>query len=347
VTHDHHAIQSTRGAHDTNAGVSTAAVMRNPKGSEDPACPPPLRARLEAVLDGDLSPSTLAISGAADVRDELLTLSRLLELHLAPLDAVREVAHWQHHPDLAALKRSLEDRFLARLAWDTPLGSVPPTPDDTVAAIRRLARTDLIPAVYDWLADDADPEEIRRFLALEGGPDSGFDDLVALCQIGLRGGPKLELARNYWDEMGRGSLDAIHTELHAVLVRAMDLETVAPEDQPVETLSRSLLNPVLATNRLHQPELVGALGLIELQAGPRCRRVVQALERIGADPGSFPFYVEHAETDPWHGKAWLDEVIRPLADDPWWAEGMVRGARWRAAVNHHFFSITARLVLAA
>jgi hypothetical protein len=321
--------------------------MPNQNGSEGRACPPPLRARLEAVLADDLTSSTLLVDAAGDERDELLTLSRLLELHLAPLDAVREVAHWQHHPDLAALKRRLEDRFLARIAWDTPLGSVPPTPDDTVAAIRRLARTDLVPAVYDWLAEEADPGEIRRFLALEGGPDGGFDDLVALCQIGLRGEPKLELARNYWDEMGRGTLGAVHTELHALLVRAMELEAVAPEDQPTEALCRGLLNPVLATNRLHQPELVGALGLIELQAGPRCRRVVQALERIGADPGSFPFYVEHAETDPLHGKAWLDGVVRPLADDPWWAEGMVRGARWRAGVNHHFFSVTGRMLLAA
>ena len=31
--------------------------------------------------------------------------------------------------------------------------------------------------------------DLVDFLALEGGPDADFDDLVALCQIGLRGSP--------------------------------------------------------------------------------------------------------------------------------------------------------------
>jgi hypothetical protein len=108
---------------------------------------------------------------------------------------------------------------------------------------------------------------------------------------------------------------------------------------PLEALDRSSLTTVFATNRQFQPELVGALGLIELQAGPRCRKVVQGMRRLDASQDALAFYHEHADADPRHGKAWLDHVVRPLSSDPWWATGMVRGALYRSAVNAAFFSL--------
>ena len=207
--------------------------------------------------------------------------------------------------------------------------------------MRALAHEGLVPDVYRWLAEDASYDEAVAFLALEGGPDGGFDDLVAACQIGLEGAPKVELARNYWDEMGNGSLDRVHTELHRKLAGALDLPTVAREDQPVEALARAALGSLLATNRWLQPEMVGALGLLELQAGPRCRKVVAALHRLGAPEAAFDFYREHAEVDPRHGKDWVDQAVAPLARDPRWATGIVRGARWRSLVNAAFFDAMA------
>lgn len=167
--------------------------------------------------------------------------------------------------------------------------------------------------------------------------DDTADDAVAACQVGLGGEPKLELARNYWDEMGCGELDDVHTELHHQLCEAIAMPRVPREELPTSALLRSSLGGILATNRFLQPEMVGALGLLELQAGPRCRQVVKAFERLDAPAGAFPFYVEHRDVDPHHGKAWLDNAIAPLAHDPRWAAGMVRGARWRAAANAVFF----------
>jgi hypothetical protein len=183
------------------------------------------------------------------------------------------------------------------------------------------------------------------YLALEGGPDGGFDDLVALAQIGLRGDPKLALAANYWDEMGRGRLAAVHTELHHRLVEAAGIVAVPRHQQPVTALERSALNGLLATNRWLQPEMIGALGLLEMQAGPRCRAVVRALDRLGAPSGAFPFYEEHAHADPVHGREWVDRVVAPLAVDAEWARRMVRGASWRSDVNRQFFAEAHRVCL--
>lgn len=302
--------------------------------------PIPLDRRLAAALAaGDEAPR-LALSTAepVDRRDALCALLRIHDLHTAPVGAEPGPHRHQHHPAVAGLKGRLEGRLLDELvaadeARDWRL------PDDPVAAMRAVAARDRVPAVYDWLAEEATAEQAVAFLSLEGGPDGGFDDLVALAQVGLGGRPKLELAANYWDEMGNGRADAVHTDLHRRLAGALGLQAVPRAEQPVAALVRSALGSLLATNRWLQPELLGALGLIELQAGPRCRRVVTALRRLGAPAGALAFYQVHATVDPRHGLRWLEEVVAPLAAaDGRFGARMVTGARWRSTANAAFFA---------
>jgi hypothetical protein len=290
-----------------------------------------------ALRTGEPALAAVADAEPRDDRDRLLTLQVIHDLHVGDIDQVGDAVRWQHHPAVATLKTRLEQEVLASLDAMAD-GATIDADADAVAAIRAIARQDLVPEVYEWVATDASWDELVSFLALEGGPDAGFDDLVAACQVGLRGEPKLELARNYWDEMGRGTLDEVHTELHHQLCEAIDMPRIPRDELPTSALLRTTLGGILATNRVLQPEMIGALGLLELQAGPRCRQVVKAFERLDAPAGAFPFYVEHRDVDPHHGKAWLDNAIAPLADDPRWAAGMVRGARWRAAANAAFFT---------
>ena len=303
--------------------------------------PPTLTLRLDAaLLAGSEALDALVGAEPVDRRDALLALLAIHDLHTAPIDRLGDRVRWQHHPAVAALKWRLEREVLewldaADAAVDWELAEEP------VAALRALGVRGLVPAVYEWLADDATDDELVDFLTLEGGPDGGFDDLVAACQIGLAGEAKLELAQNYWDEMGNGDLAAVHTELHHRLVQALDIRSVPRSQQPIEALERSVLGSLLATNRQLQPEMVGALGLIELQAGPRCRKVVKALQRLDAPADALPFYEEHAVADPRHGKDWVDHVVATLGTDPAWAAGIVRGARWRSLVNERFFGAMA------
>jgi hypothetical protein len=304
----------------------------------------PLYSQLGTALAAGRGLDALADAEPVDWRDLLLALSAIHDLHTAPLGRLDGRERSQHHPAVAGLKWRLEALLVAELerrdqagAWDIP--------ERPTAAMRAIGARGLVPRVYEWLADDADREEIVEFLSIEGGPDGGFDDLVAACQIGLDGTAKLELARNYWDEMGNGSLARVHTELHRKLTLALALSCPRRERQPVEALERSVLGGLLATNRWLQPEMLGALGLLELQAGPRCRKVVAALERIGAGDDALDFYVEHASVDPRHGKDWVDKAVAPFDDDPRWAQGIVRGARWRSMVNAGFFEAMSSVYL--
>ncbi len=302
----------------------------------------PLHLRLERELaTGGTHLESLSGADALDRRDEALTLLAVHDLHLAPIDQLGDRARWQHHPVVAGLKLGLEERYVRRLGPDQD-DAVPADAGETVAAVRAVAAADHVPDVYRWVAEEADAVDMVEFLALEGGPDGGFDDLVATCQIGIDGTAKMELARNYWDEMGRGHPDKVHTELYRRLVKATGMVPVPPSEQPTEALERALLGSLLATNRYLQPEMVGALGLLEMQAGQRCRKVVAGLRRIGASEDAIAFYLEHAAADPRHGKDWLDHVITSLAGDPRWAAGILRGARWRSRVNRRFFDAAGR-----
>jgi hypothetical protein len=299
----------------------------------------PLVERLDRALSTGVFDGLTA--APLDRRDAFLTLLRVYDLRLG---RVSEQSRWAYHPAVAALSWELEQEWLHDLlSLNDPLLS-----GDVVAGMRALAARDRLPEAYEWLARDASWPEVVRFLALEGGPDGGFDDLVAACQVGLLGEPKLELARNYWDEMGNGSAAAVHTALHDRLVAAIGMPRVPLSDQPESALERAALGGMLATNHWLQPEMLGALGLIELQAGPRCRKVLQAFDRLGAPAEAYPFYAEHAEVDPRHGKDWLDNAIVPIVSErPDWAPRILRGALWRSSVNAAFFTDLHRTMTAA
>lgn len=308
-----------------------------------PAPAPTGTARLASRLDQALATGSGALDDLmdaqpVDARDGALALAAIHDLSVAPIDMVRKTVAHQHHPAIVDLKRRLESALMDRVA-DLVSDPVALEGASAVESIRALAARDLVPPVYQWVAASASWAGLRSFLAMEGGPDGGFDDLVALGQIGLTGEPKLEMARNYWDEMGRGSHPAVHTELQRRMAAAVGLDSTPRALLPLEALDRSLLCTVFATNRQLQPELIGALGLIELQAGPRCRQVVRGLRRLQAGEDALAFYQEHADADPRHGKAWLDHVIEPLSSDSWWAAGMVRGATYRSAVNAALFAL--------
>ena len=313
-----------------------------------PTAPGTLADALESALtSGDLS--GLDRLEPVDRADRSRTLLGVYDLHTAPLEQVGERARWQHAPEVAALKVRLETPWLAELeqAWQDAGALVHATDvPRVVQAMRAVAAKDRLPAAYRWLAKEASWDELVDFLALEGGPDGGFDDLVALCQVGLSGSAKLELGKNYWDEMGRGDGAGVHTLLHQEMARAIGMREVPRRDLPAEALERTALGGLLATNRWLQPEMLGALGLLELQAGPRCRLVLQGFDRLGAPAAAYPFYVEHAEVDPVHGKDWMDKAVVPtVAERPEWGPRIVKGAWWRSVTNLRFFeAVRARLV---
>jgi len=180
--------------------------------------------------------------------------------------------------------------------------------------------------LHTWLAEEASLDELRWFLQQEAAGEAGFDDLVALTQLKLPERAKLELARNYWDEMGRGDARGMHGPMLSRLTAALEL---APEIETTTWESLALANAMtgMAASRCYAWHSVGALGVIELTAPARSALTALALRRLGRPGGERRYFELHAHLDVKHAEAWLAEAIHPLvAEDPARARAMAEGA---------------------
>ncbi|HEY1905049.1 MAG TPA: iron-containing redox enzyme family protein [Myxococcaceae bacterium] len=183
--------------------------------------------------------------------------------------------------------------------------------------------------LFDWIAERATLDEIRWFLRQELAGEAGFDDLVALSQIKMPVRPKLELARNYWDEMGRGHPEATHGGLLARLGKALEIESDGPR-AVWEALALSNLLLGLAANRRYAWQAVGALGAVELTAPDRAERVDRGLKRLWVGGRERIYFALHATLDREHSAAWSAEVLAPLVEeDPSRAPFLAEGALLR------------------
>jgi hypothetical protein len=176
---------------------------------------------------------------------------------------------------------------------------------------------------------------MRWFLGQEVAGEAGFEDLVALAQLKLPAQPKLELARNYWDEMGQGNEQAMHGPMLDVLKRQLALD-----DGPVvwESLALGNLMVGLATSRQYAYQALGALGVIELTAPGRAEQVNAGLKRLGIDGATRRYFALHATLDVRHSQSWVAEVFRPIvASDPRIAPRLAEGALLRLRAGARCF----------
>jgi len=191
--------------------------------------------------------------------------------------------------------------------------------------------------LFDWLAERATLDEMRWLLVQEVAGEAGFEDLVALTQVKLPDRAKLELARNYWDEMGRGHASGMHGPMLAHLADALSLATLDVEIVE-ESLALGNLMSALAANRRYAYHAIGALGAIELTAPGRAAKVNEGLRRLGVHATARQYFALHATLDVKHSKAWNEEVLAPLVTiDPDCAHAIAEGALLRLTAGARCF----------
>ena len=191
--------------------------------------------------------------------------------------------------------------------------------------------------LFPWLAQKATLEQMRWFLAQEVAGEAGFDDLVALTQVKMPVRAKLELARNYWDEMGRGRGVAMHGPLLGELARVLAVKAT-PESTVWEALALANLLVALALDRRYAYHSVGALGAIELTAPGRVALVDQGLARLGVGKAARRYFTLHATLDLKHSEAWNREVLRTLVEEePRAARAIAEGALMRLRAGARCF----------
>src|SRR6202171_2656221 len=282
------------------------------------------------------------------VRAHFVTSMDPQELHLALTRFARE----RLEPSLpdeplctvedAERLRALEAGFLEseRDAVAERAADAPQEPDRFVQWFEALRETGPGQAdpLFPWLAQEASLAQMTWFLAQEVAGEAGFDDLVALTQIKMPVQAKLELARNYWDEMGRGHAAAMHGPLLSELARALSVRA-HPERTAWESLALANLLVGLALDRRYAYHSIGALGAIELTAPGRVALVDRGLARLAVAKAPRRYFTIHATLDLKHSQAWNREVIRPLvAQEPRAAQAIAEGALMRLRAGERCFA---------
>lgn len=184
------------------------------------------------------------------------------------------------------------------------------------------------PFYTDFLPDRASVEDIQFYLAQETALDPRFDDLIALMQIGASSQPKMELATNYWDEMGNGNPAACHTLMFSRAMAEVGVDADFIRDHLlVEALICGNLSACLSLSRRHYYRAVGHFAVTEFLFPRRCAQFASAWSRNGLSATGSRYHREHIAIDARHASGFFRNVISPAVDaDPRVAKDIVWGA---------------------
>ena len=180
--------------------------------------------------------------------------------------------------------------------------------------------------LFPWLAEAASLADMLWFLTQEVAGEAGFDDLLALTQVKMPVTAKLEMARNYWDEMGRGRDAAMHGPLLERLASYLEIDA-RPELVVPESLALGNAMLALARSRRYCFHSIGALGVIEMTAPTRACFVDAGLKRLRIPTKKRLYFTLHAVLDIKHSECWNREVLRSLVErDARCANAIAEGA---------------------
>jgi pyrroloquinoline quinone (PQQ) biosynthesis protein C len=231
--------------------------------------------------------------------------------------------HWHdyEHPVVLAAHRKTQDAWLDHDRMVFAAGLELPASSaefaDWATKICEDHPSGVSHPLFAFLANDASFEQLRCFSAQETPLDIHFSDLIALLLPGIHGEQKIELAMNFWDEMGNGRADVTHRQLRLAMMRSVGISPdgyLADIDWfwPEELRLANMYFQAAADRRL-APQAVGMLLATELVVPGRMDRQVDGWRRVGLPDQEMHFLLEHATVDLTHGQGWLDHVVAPLA----------------------------------
>lgn len=193
------------------------------------------------------------------------------------------------------------------------------------------------PLYEKYLREQAGIDGLRTFILQETTIDTRFDDFLALVQVGTDEGIKLEIASNYWDEMGQGIQAKMHTAMFARILKKLDIEANGNGSLTMEALACGNLSLMLSLRRQHFYKAIGYFAVTEYLAPQRFRDVITAWQRNNLDSGDAEYYEAHVMIDRAHADNWFTNVIKPaLESDPEAVVEITRGAFYRLNTSQRY-----------
>ncbi|WP_327237451.1 iron-containing redox enzyme family protein [Streptomyces sp. NBC_01317] len=307
-----------------------SALLNRPAEDLDASVTIAERAALLATVS-DLNTRSAAGDPAAFYGQQLL-LSRIYALSTQLPDRPTAEGSTFVHEVLRLLERATAAAEDAALEPGV-LDAAPTEPSAYLSWLKKCARAHRVykhPYYREFIRHHAVAEDLRDYVIQESVVDGRFDDLLATMQVGTSGDAKMEIAENFWDEMGNGHPSQVHTHLFNQIFQVFDI--------PAQEMERSLTaNALLSGNlavllcryRNLYPEAVGFLGMTEWLAPERFVNVVHAWERLGLPDAGIAYHKLHIAVDARHAAGWFHNVVVPAATSERMRRAIARGTLWR------------------
>jgi hypothetical protein len=135
-------------------------------------------------------------------------------------------------------------------------------------------------------------------------------------QIGTAVDQKLEIARNYFDEMGNGEESRVHSRLFSAALNALNVtDEFVSSNMLLDARVSGNISACLALYRRHYFKAVGYFGVTEYLAPRRFKHVVEAWRRNKLPEAGITYHDEHIVIDTQHANGWFNNVVVPLINE--------------------------------
>jgi pyrroloquinoline quinone (PQQ) biosynthesis protein C len=173
--------------------------------------------------------------------------------------------------------------------------------------------------LFDFLANSATYEQLCEFVRQETPLDLYFADLLVYLAPGIYGRPKLEVAHNFWDEMGRGDAAKAHRALRLRMMDRVGLDesdhVTNADDLVIEEIELANAYFLSGAVRTYATNLIGMLLATESMAPGRLKRQIDGWRRVGLDDPDMEYLLEHTVVDVEHAEDWMREVVQVIIDE--------------------------------
>ncbi|MDV3123572.1 iron-containing redox enzyme family protein [Mycobacterium sp. 21AC1] len=265
--------------------------------------------------------------------DLQLALYVCYELHYRGFSGVDP--GWEWNAGLLHLRGKLENAFLTAVRRDVgKIGS-----DDT--ATTEMERLSVEPVDGEGLShhlrDKGTWQQMREYFVHRSLYHLKEGDPHAWAIPRLTGQAKASFVAVEFDEFGAGRGARLHQQLFADLMDAAGLDSRYLgylDNVPAASLAAVNLMSLFGLHRRLRGAAIGHFASTEITSPPGSRRLVQALERLGAPQPCIGFYAEHVEADAVHEQVVRADVVGDLvAREPHLERDVVFGIRAHAVVE--------------
>ncbi len=236
---------------------------------------------------------------------------------------------WEWNPGLLYLRGRLEELFLNEIR--SAVGPIEPG----TSALEELDKLCVEPTNGNgpsyYLRDEGTWEQMREYFAHRSLYHLKEGDPHAWAIPRLTGQAKASFVAVEFDEFGAGKGAKVHQQLFEDLMDAAGLDTTYLgylNEVPAATLAVVNLMSLFGLHRRLRGAAVGHFAATEITSPPGSKRMVRALERLGAPHECRVFYAEHVEADAVHEQVVRADVVGDLvAREPHLEADVVFGVR--------------------